>query len=547
LAALVLVAVALAGASGGCGNPNNDVSGFAAPGGGGASGQYGQDGAASDATSDVSAFSFGDADITLVLDGDMPERSPPASTCKLPGLWCYQTANCTTTLSGTVYDPAGLNPLNNVIVYVPADPSKPLDKITPGTNSCSACTTQIENYMALTVTDVKGHFSMKGVPATTSVPVVVQVGKWRRQVTLSKITACQDNPLPNGALRLPRNRSEGDMPQMGLLTGGCDDLGCFMRGIGIDASEFSAPRAGGRLDIYQGSSAGIAIGGINIGGTAPALSTGTAGNCTGSGCPLWSTKQDLEYYDMVFLACECSENNTTKPASAMQAVHDWLGEGGKVFATHFHYTWFKNSPATDFQNVATWLGTSTGSGMGNYTVDTSFRGGMIFDQWLDNVGAATGTTIALNQVAQSVSSVSSAAQRWIYDTNSPPNTKYLSFLTPIGGTTASAGTPPTGSDAGVADAASADGASAEAGSSEAGSSSGASGEGPVYCGKAVFSDLHTSGMPSGDVPGACNGGPLTAQQKALEFLLFDLAACVAPENMPMPTPVPNPPPPPVPM
>jgi hypothetical protein len=99
----------------------------------------------------------------------------------------------------------------------------------------------------------------------------------------------------------------------------------------------------------------------------------------------------------------------------------------------------------------------------------------------------------------------------------------------------------------VADAASADGASAEAGSSEAGSSSGASGEGPVYCGKAVFSDLHTSGMPSGDVPGACNGGPLTAQQKALEFLLFDLAACVAPENMPMPTPVPNPPPPPVPM
>jgi hypothetical protein len=62
----------------------------------------------------------------------------------------------------------------------------------------------------------------------------------------------------------------------------------------------------------------------------------------------------------------------------------------------------------------------------------------------------------------------------------------------------------------------------------------------------VFSDLHTSGMPSGTVPGTCST-TLTAQQKALEFLFFDLAACVAPENMPMPVPTMNPPPPPPPM
>jgi hypothetical protein len=134
---------------------------------------------------------------------------------------------------------------------------------------------------------------------------------------------------------------------------------------------------------------------------------------------------------------------------------------------------------------------------------------MVFEQWLDNVGAATGTSISLNGVATSVSAVTSNATRWIYDPNSS-DTKYLSFLTPIGGV--------------------------------AGSAVDGGGEKTTYCGKAVFSDLHTSGTPSASEPGPC-ATTLTAQQKALEFLFFDLAACVAPETMPTPVPVPNPPPP----
>jgi hypothetical protein len=143
------------------------------------------------------------------------------------------------------------------------------------------------------------------------------------------------------------------------------------------------------------------------------------------------------------------------------------------------------------------------------------------------VGAATGSTIALSGVANSVSTVNMPpATRWIYDPNASltadggtttGDVKYLSFLTPIGGIPGSAD---AGTDAGEAN-------------------------GPQYCGKAVFTDLHTSGAPSGDVPGACSSGDLTAQQKALEFLLFDLAACVAPENRPPPMPPPPPAPPPM--
>ena len=255
------------------------------------------------------------------------------------------------------------------------------------------------------------------------------------------------------------------MPQMALLTGGLDDLGCFLFKVGIDAKEYSAPGAGGRLDIYQG------LGGRSLTGApgkAPALSRGTAGNCTTTSCPLWASKQSFEAYDIVFLACEGDtfdpdENpdgggpgggifgggggpNVTK--AGKQAMHDWLNEGGKVFATHFHYTWFKNGPP-DFQSVATWLGYSIGNGTcNNCTIDTSFQSGKDFDVWLQGVGALSGTGITLNGVADSVSTVNIATtSRWIYGSsgmNTGANdTKYLSFETPIGGITVDAGEMPT--------------------------------------------------------------------------------------------------------
>jgi hypothetical protein len=497
-ASLALAAFLLAVIFEGCGKDQDASSGFP----GGEPTPPVEDGATGGAADDSPSISFSDSSISLVLDGDTAERTPPPATCKLPGLWCYQTtAPCVTSLSGTVYDPAGQVPLDDVVVYVPAVPTTPLPTITPGTNSCSACNTQISNYMALTLTDVNGHFTMTGVPATTNVPVVVQIGKWRREISLSQVTKCEDNAVPNGILRLPRSKAEGDLPQMAVLTGGLDNLGCFLRGIGLDASEYTAPQGGGRLDVYAGQGGP----GLTSGGTAGACATANPV------CPLWASKSALEYYDIVLLACEGGTYDQYKPAASLQYMHDWLGEGGKVFATHFQYYWFQSGP-TDFQNVADWLGFSLGTGTGNYTIDNSFQRGTLFAQWLDNIGAATGTTIALNSVADSVSTVSADATRWIYDPNTNPNdTKYLSFLTPIGGV------------------ANADG-----------------GEGTHYCGKAVFSDLHTSGMPSGTVPGTC-ATTLTAQQKALEFLFFDLAACVAPENMPIPVPTMNPPPPPPPM
>ena len=105
------------------------------------------------------------------------------------------------------------------------------------------------------------------------------------------------------------------MPQMALLTGAFDDLGCALERMGIDPGEYSAPGAGGRLDVYRG---GAATDG-SISGIGPGLSSGVAGDCTTDTCPLWASKAALEHYDMILLSCEGDPHLASKPASAIQA------------------------------------------------------------------------------------------------------------------------------------------------------------------------------------------------------------------------------------
>jgi hypothetical protein len=419
---------------------------------------------------------------------------PADAGCPGPDLRCHVDA-CSgpgTSVSGTVYDPAGKNPIPHAFVFVPADPTGKISAIAPGAHTCDTCNVPIGSYVAATMSDATGSFSLHGVPTGTQVPLVVQIGKWRREVSVST-TSCQNTVLPASDTRLPASQAEGDMPAMALLTGGVDDLGCLLFRMGIDPGEYKSPHAGGRVDVYQG---------LGVSGNGPGLSGGTAGNCTNTSCPLWSSKISLESYDIVLLACEGNLFDATVDAGGIlggsgsnvtaagkQAMHDWLDEGGKVFATHFHYTWFMNGPA-DFQGVASWKGSSLGTGSGSEAIVTTFPKGQDFSTALADAGALQeGGDLALSGLADSVASVNAPTLAWIRDP-STADTKYLTFTTPIGGT----------------------------------------------CGKASFSDLHAGGAPSGDVPGSCKSSALSAQEKAMELLFFDLSACVSDDSVTPPGP-----------
>lgn len=66
----------------------------------------------------------------------------------------------TTTISGVVYDPAGANPLYNVMVYV-LDPSSPLPDLDSVPLGCSCAPLLPEKVLATPVrTDVKGQFEI---------------------------------------------------------------------------------------------------------------------------------------------------------------------------------------------------------------------------------------------------------------------------------------------------------------------------------------------------------------------------------------------------
>jgi hypothetical protein len=496
-------------------NPSGDA-GEKSPGADGSSLAAGDDAAVFDATVGAtdsgsnntpvdSGSSNTSVDSGTPVDGGPSDTDAPSTFvsvdagCPGPDLRCH-VDTCSgpgTSVSGTVYDPAGNNPIPHAFVFVPTDPGGAIPAIVPGARTCDSCSLPIGSYVAATTSDATGSFSLDGVPTGTHVPIVVQIGKWRREVFVST-TSCQNTVLPASDTHLPASRAQGDMPAMALLTGGLDDLGCFLFRMGIEAGEYTSPHAGGRVDVYQGLGLGGASG--------PGLSNGTAGNCTNTSCPLWSSKGSLESYDIVLLACEGDTFDATEPADAglagmvsggsanvtsagKQAMHDWLGEGGKVFATHFHYTWFMNGPA-DFQGVASWKGYSLGTGTGSDAIVTTFPKGQDFRTELADAGALQASgNLALTGLADSVATVNPPTLGWIRDP-STTDTKYLTFTTPVGGT----------------------------------------------CGKAAFSDLHAGGAPSGNIPGACASQALSAQEKAMELLFFDLSACVSDDSMAPPGP-----------
>jgi hypothetical protein len=357
------------------------------------------------------------------------------------------------------------------------------------------------------VTDAAGHFSLTA-PAGADVPLVVQTGKWRRTFNLSTVNPCVDNPQTDKMIKLPSKASEGDLPDIGISTGAADSLECLPLRIGVDASEYVPGAAtGGHIHIFSGYMGAT---------TSPAGPASTDA--------LWDSTGDLMLNDELLLSCE----SRTPPINVdnQNSMVAYTAGGGRVFASHYEYGWFTTGPF-GADNLAMW---TPGSQQLDDTMSfpanivTTLPNGMPFPEgvalqaWLGNVNALTNGQLPIWFARHNadVSAANTVSQPWLSldpsVTMAPDATEYFTFDTPVG---------------------------ADAGET---------------CGRVAYSDLHVAGGPGSTeepgvapdypmggattVPAGCAMRALTPQEKALEFIFFDLASCLLPVGS---TPIPPPP------
>jgi hypothetical protein len=413
-----------------------------------------------------------DASAGLILNESGVSLAPgEAGTQSGPctGLWC-NIASCDggtkTTISGIVYDPAGKNPLYNAFVYIPVSATAALPAFSSGA-SCDTCAgTGNISAISLAQTGPDGKFTLNSnVPSGTNIPLVVQMGKWRRKVTLPVVTSCTANNIAATYTRLPKNRFDGDnlqadIPKMAIATGSADPFECLLLKTGIDASEIQIPGTSARIDYY------VYNGVDRLPGGAPSGATLTASTAT------------LNQYDVVLLPCEGAENTHNSSAPNLVA---YANGGGRVFATHFGYVWLATPSGGAPQNSTTFYGTANWLNPLNQsadyrdpmtgTIDQTFPKGLAFAQWLVNVGASTtlGSLIINEPRHNAKSAINPPSQRWFYGNSTSTTTTKPDMLLSM-----TYNTPTTAAAAN-------------------------------QCGRVVFSDFHVSADALVSGGGACNG------------------------------------------
>ena len=430
----------------------------------------------------------------------------PAGACT--GLQCKLVlcgGSGTTTITGTVFDPAGQNPLYDAQVYIPLDPTAALPAFSNGA-TCDTCGGAAAlDAIRATQTDANGNFVLADVPAGSRIPIVVQMGKWRREIVLSNVTSCSNNVVSGNCtapaasdcvFRLPRNRVDGydpaagtyskaDMPQTAIVTGSADPFDCLLLKAGIDPNEIGDKDSSKRIHFYESDDS-----------PGDTLDPASGNNVNGSA--LWNNlggaTPNLMSYDVVLLPCEGGAYDKQKgstSATPYQNLINYVDSGGRVFVTHFGYSWLDfpaaggyATPADNWANVANWrptathstcnkLGTctttaqcggaatcSTGHCSGTCTADancgaggacsivtggsvntqdpltglvnTGFPKGGVFSQWLRNVGATSSPPrLTLHEGRQDLTSIGPNTQTWMTarDTRYAPYPTYANLFT----------------------------------------------------------------------------------------------------------------------
>jgi hypothetical protein len=375
------------------------------------------------------------------------------------------TGNATTSVTGVVYAPNGTDPLPNVTVYVPNDTVQPF---TAGVSCPISGSPPSGSPLVGTITDVHGKFTLVDMPVGANIPIVAVSGRWRVQSTVNTV-ACSNTAMN---LNMPQNQSQGDIPKIAIATGSADQVECVLLKMGISQSEFTDPGLGGRINLYGGGASGTGV----------TLDSGTPTQAS-----LMGTSSTLNQYDVLMLPCEGSEIN--KPDAELQNLINFTNSGGRVYTSHFGYSWMYNNPP--FDSVANWIGGTKSNTVStdpdSATVNTSFTDGQTLATWLQNVGASTSPgQMELNTLRIDQNGVNPPTQSWLtlnYTGNPVMQFVWDTPIAPVGQTV-------------------------------------------NQCGRVLFNEYHvenSSVIAGTTFPHECNTSvAMTPQEKLLEYMLFEL-------------------------
>jgi len=384
---------------------------------------------------------------------------------------CLQQISCanngTTSITGNVYAPNGTDPLPNVTVYIP---NAPVQAFTPGVSCPVVGQPPSGSPLVGTTTAVDGSFTIEDVPVGSNIPLVIVSGRWRRQLVIPSVTACTNNPLDPSLAVMPQNQSQGDIPLFAIATGSVDQVECVLRKVGISDSEFTNPGGGGRINLYSGSGQPGAV----INGATPSQAS------------LMESFSALNSYDVLMLPCQGTPQNNVQASSELSNFISFANAGGRVYASHYSYVWMYQNPP--FNGVANWAVGQGDPPDGDATVNTNFTAGQTLSTWLQNVGASTSPgQMELDTLRVDTNGIIAPTQSWLTLDNTNYNNPVMQFVfdTPI----ASAGSTVN------------------------------------QCGRVLFNEYHVENGSSSTgefFPNECVAGPMSPQEKLLEYMLFEL-------------------------
>lgn len=465
---------------------------------------------------------------------------------------CQQQATCTggatTTLTGVVraglqesvvngnpslWVPQGTvpDPVPGVLVYVPTTALQPFDS-NPNSPKiqCSQCGADVSgNPLVFTTTDFNGTFTLKNVPvsknASDVIPIVIQLGHWRRQFAFPIMNACKQNTLPRD-LNLPSKSSEGDIPLTAISTGSYDPIECVLLKMGVAQEEFTS------LSTWQGETANGTQpkpGRIHIYTATSGAGNGNPGSILapqedetvlmGTGNTGGATNGTFMMYDQILLPCW--GDAVRKNGAELFNLGYYGDHGGHFFATHYSYGWLYQNANSNLMSVANWDPRAdtninpfpngvpfTGNVSRTVPVTVPATNPGMFVKWLNYVGAlANGNpagappaapTVTITAGRHDVDSVRGQSVDWIdgTDPNPAPGSSsqmllHFTFDMPI----------PTGTTK------------------------------PTQCGHGIYSDFHVNSARQSDgttFPTECDRTALNSQERILEYMIWDLASCVGP-------------------